>query len=58
MRANAPVHSIHIVARCILLLLFPTLPPGLAEGCREFHRSLFAATGYVGDTEEKEGQAS
>ena len=48
MYVHAPVHSTHIVACCILLLLFPTLPPRLAEGYLEFHFSLFAAIEYVG----------
>jgi hypothetical protein len=57
MRVNTPVHSIHVFARCILLLLFPILPPGFAEGYWEFHRSLFAATGYVRE-HGGEGKAS
>ena len=56
MYVHAPVHSIHIVACCILLLLFPTLPPGLAEGYLEFHCSLFAVIEYVGG--HGEGRAS
>lgn len=57
MYVHAPVHSIHIVACCILLLLFPTLPSGLAEGYLEFHCSLFAAIEYVGG-HGGEGRAS